>query len=386
MSSIPDSLRVALVAGSLGQGGAEKQLIYLTSALLSLGARLKICCLTQGEYFEDRLDKIGIKPIYIGKYASPLLRLGSLARVLLPFRPHIIQSIHFYTNLYAAFGARFLQCFSIGSIRSNTYNELNSNGAWGPWLLRTPSALIVNSYTARENAVRVGVNRTKIEVLSNVIDLPEFDQRQKQHRDQPVTRQQIRVGTIARLIPSKRLECFLQAFAYARQEIPNLQGVIIGDGPEKTRLESMAADIGLHASEMLFTGRRDNIPELLAEADLFVLTSEYEGFPNVILEAMASRLPVVTTPAGDAARVVKDGVTGFVVPFNDAQETARRIVQLAGSAELREQFGNAGRWRVEQEYGYDGFPQRLVSVYQAFAAHEGNPALSKALSTIYANS
>ena len=119
-----------------------------------------------------------------------------------------------------------------------------------------------------------------------------------------------------------------------------------------------------------FLGRRQDVPVLLRRADVFLLTSEHEGFPNVLLEAMAARLPVVTTPAGDAGRLVKDGTTGYVVSFNDVQGMVQRVLQLAKSPPLRQRFGGAGRQQVEERYSYVGLPRCLLATYRAIAAQQ----------------
>jgi glycosyltransferase involved in cell wall biosynthesis len=112
---------------------------------------------------------------------------------------------------------------------------------------------------------------------------------------------------------------------------------------------------------------------------VFVLTSEHEGFPNVVLEAMAARLPVVTTPAGDSAEVVQDGETGFVVGFDDREALVKRIMQLADSPELRGRLGEAGRKRVEECYGSEQLAERLFAVYRDVGMELGRGQLLRGL-------
>src|SRR5258706_15129835 len=133
----------------------------------------------------------------------------------------------------------------------------------------------------------------------------------------------------------------------ARQEVLDLKGILIGDGPERPRLEALANKLGLLPDGLLFLGRRNDVPALLAQASMLVLSSDHEGFPNVLLEAMAARLPVITTPAGDAGLVVQEGITGYVLPFDDIDAMAERMVRLAKSPDLRHTLGEAGRRRVE---------------------------------------
>jgi glycosyltransferase involved in cell wall biosynthesis len=121
------------------------------------------------------------------------------------------------------------------------------------------------------------------------------------------------------------------------------------------------------------------VPALLARSAMLVLTSEYEGFPNVILEAMAARLPVITTPAGDAGVVVQHGQTGFVVKPDDTQGMAAVLVQLARSPATRTRLGDAGRKRVEQEYHYESLADRLLTSFHNFAGQQRRAALFELL-------
>ncbi|HXJ38266.1 MAG TPA: glycosyltransferase, partial [Bryobacteraceae bacterium] len=128
---------------------------------------------------------------------------------------------------------------------------------------------------------------------------------------------------------------------------------------------------------LVISGESHQIPSLLTQAQMLVLCSECEGFPNVILEAMAARLPVVTTPIGDAGLVVQEGKTGCVVPAENPKGIAECILRLAQFPELRRQFGEAGRQRVEREYRCELLPSRLLSLCHQFAIQERNLPLRR---------
>jgi len=147
-----------------------------------------------------------------------------------------------------------------------------------------------------------------------------------------------------------------------------LAGVIAGrDLGAQAALQAKADALGLRPPNLSFLGECHNVPALLARTAMLVLTSEYEGFPNVILEAMAARLPVITTPAGDAGLVVQHGRTGYVVEADNIQGMADALIGLMRSPETRTTFGEAGRQRVEQEYDCATLPDRLLAVFERFA-------------------
>ncbi len=117
MGELPDSLRVAFLAGTLGRGGAEKQLVYMARALQAAGVRVRVYTLGQHEFYEVALRDLGLAPTGVGHAGSPLLRLPTFAWALRRFRPHIIQAAHFYVNLYVALASRLFGSLDIGAIR-----------------------------------------------------------------------------------------------------------------------------------------------------------------------------------------------------------------------------------------------------------------------------
>ena len=372
--------RVALLAGSLGRGGAEKQFLYIARELVRAGLQVQVFTLTRGEYYEPSFEAAGAPVCWAGRRRLPL-RAATLARTVRRFNPDIVQAVHFFTNLYACVAARVAGCIELGSIRNDTRFDMAECGRWGTPLLRAPRTLVANSYMAARLAAQQRVPPERIHVLTNVIDLAEFDAAARGGSLPPESAIPVAI-VVARLVPAKRLDRFLRALARVQQLRVPLRGEIVGDGPERDRLERLASELGLTPAAIRFYGARDDVPRLLARAHMMVLTSQHEGFPNVLLEGMAARLPIVTTPAGDAGAIVKDGATGFVVPFDDDDRLAARLIELAESARARESFGAAGRRLVEEQYPAAGLAPRLLQIYQDAGRRQRRPAATRALETI----
>lgn len=358
-----EPLRVAFLAGSLHQGGAEKQFLYMLEALRQCGVTIQVCTITRGEHYEAELLRKGFQPHWIGQSRNPFMRTLRLANALRPFRPHLIQSTHVFSNLYAALAARLMNTISIGSIRNDGDNEIRSLGAWGPWMVRLPSAVIANSHAAQSNLSNFGAAPEKVHVLNNVIDLEAFQQQINPAQIQKTTGK-VTVIAVGRLVKNKRFERYLQVLASARKQVDNLTGLLVGDGPERPNLEALARDLGLIPNGLTFLGRRDDIPTLLSGADILMLTSQHEGFPNIIMEAMAARLPVIATPAGDSAVIVQEGLTGHIHDFEDIQGMADRLVELALSPAKRNALGENGFKLVSQKYNFAALGNQLLSIYQ----------------------
>lgn len=378
-------LRVALIVGTLGKGGAEKQLVYMARALLSAGVDVRVYCLTRGEFYESALVEMGIAPRWVGRLPAPPLRVLGVVAALRDFRPHIVQSTHFYANIYAAAAGRAYRAVSIGSIRSDALYEMEMNKFFGPLLLRGPSALIANSTSAKLNAPSGGVRPEAVTVVPNVIDLAAFDREAGAAPPSGTAGRDPAAMVVCNLRPKKHVERFLRALAMARREVLGLKGIVVGDGPMRESLEAEARSLSLLPGGVEFLGRRDDVPALLRRAQIFVMPSEHEGFPNVILEAMAASLPVVSTPAGDAGLVVVDGITGFVVGLDDVDHMAEHIAALAASALERLRCGREGRRRVEECYSFDALGERLLVTYRGIAERLGKKRLLDILSS-YPNS
>ncbi len=365
--SAANRLRVAVIAGCLGKGGAEKQLVYLVRTLREISVELRVLCLTKGEYYESHLNQLGIRPQWVGRFSAPPLRMLDSIAALRSFHPHIVQSTHFFVNLYAAAVARAHRCLAIGSVRSDGDLELESNGFFGPYLLRTPAALIANSFAAQRNILQRGIKRQPVSVVPNVIDLAAFDE---QCASVPIPLKNngdITILAIGNLYRRKRMDRFLHALARVRAGRPGVRGVIVGEGPLRQELTVLAETLQLLPDGVSFAGTRHDVPALLRQADMLVLTSDHEGFPNVILEAMAAGLPVVSTAVGDVERIVEDGRTGYVVRVDAVDLLAQRMAELAESGTLRVLFGVEGRRKVEQSYAFNTLGDQVISAYGAIA-------------------
>jgi glycosyltransferase involved in cell wall biosynthesis len=373
-------LRVVMVASSLRLGGAEKQTVYIARALLHAGIDVRLIYLGGGGHYETVLREMGVpvRQIYIpNKPWKILVRLiGALCRV----RPHIVLVSQFGDLRYGATAGRICNALILGGVRSDGWYELRTHGCLSRLMLRLAHGLIANSRRARQTLASQGVKPQKMEVLPNVIDLRDFDARSVLPFPDSLPSGRVIVAAVGSLHSCKRFDRFLEALALARRSEPALAGVIAGaDCGARTALAERASALGLTPPDLIFLGECDRVPALLARVAMLVLSSDYEGFPNVILEAMAARLPVITTPAGDAGVVVQHGKTGYVVEQEDTQGMAAFMVQLAQSPSMRTDFGKAGRERVEQEYNYESLADRLVGIFYSFAAQQRRTVLCESL-------
>ena len=155
----------------------------------------------------------------------------------------------------------------------------------------------------------------------------------------------------------------------------SFSAVIVGEGPERQRLEVEIRRLGLERAVVL-AGDRSDVADLLARADIFVLSSTSEGMPLSILEAMAAELPVVASAVGGVPEAVEDGDTGLLVPPHDPVPLAAALERLLADPALRRRLGASGRARVREHFGLEAFQQAHVDVYRRELIRRGRAAPS----------
>ena len=352
-------LKIGFLAGTLGQGGAEHQLFYILRALRQSNAPVHLFCLEQNEFWDRPIRELGVPITWIGGMKSKAGRLLRLVVELRKFRPAILQSQHFFMNSYAAAAAILSRCSSVGAMRSNGRVEQRDCGRIGGWLsLHAPRLLAANSQNAIQYAVHEGVAPSRMFLLSNVVDADQF---------RPMvwpTRETIRLISVGRLAPCKRFERFINLVAQLRHEFgPEIRGTLVGAGPLSAKFQAQAQAMGLPESALELRGEVSNVAALYQAADIFVLTSEYEGSPNVLLEAMASGLPAVATRVGGVPELLQHGQHGFLVEPDDDAGLGTALRRLIRDPQLRRAMGRNARAHIEAHYSLRCLPPMLLRLY-----------------------
>jgi glycosyltransferase involved in cell wall biosynthesis len=185
----------------------------------------------------------------------------------------------------------------------------------------------------------------------------------------------LRVLTVARLEPRKGQEVLLEAVAQLRRDGHEVSLEVVGDGPARERAERRAEELGI-AGSVTFAGAvdRERVADHYARADVFCLPSFAEGVPVVLMEAMASGLPVVATQVMGIPELVQDGRTGRLVPPGRADALATALRELAADGDLVARLGEAARRRVVQDYALADSAAALEALFRRTAAVTPGPA------------
>jgi glycosyltransferase involved in cell wall biosynthesis len=150
--------------------------------------------------------------------------------------------------------------------------------------------------------------------------------------------------------------------ALARLSEGGFEALLVGDGPDRGEVEAEIVKLGVEGRVKL-AGERSDVPALLADSDVFVLSSRSEGLPVSVLEAMAAELPVVASDVGGLGELVVDGETGLLVPSGDPAALAEALGRLLDDRELRQKLGAAGRARAEASFDLAEFRRAHVELY-----------------------
>jgi len=352
-------LKVSFLAGTLGQGGAERQLFYMVEALKNAGGEPRVLCLTRGEHWEERIESIGVEVKWVGQSRSRALRLLKIIRELRRHRPDLLQSQHFYTNIYVCAAARILGLPEIGALRNDAIEEITANpGFLGRRSLTMPRAMAANSRAGIENAINLGAAPDRLFLLPNVVDTSLFT---------PTSRasdNDVKLLIVARLVRAKRVDRFLRLIsALRRRTKASVQGVVAGDGILRRDLELQANALGLDETVVRFLGRVNETNSHYGDANILIVTSDREGTPNAVLEAMASGVPVVATRVGGLGDLVADGETGYLLPVDDEDAMATAVLSLIEDRTKLRQFGMRARAFVEQHHALTLLPPQLLRLY-----------------------
>ena len=353
-------MKVCFLVGTLARGGAERQLIFMLKALREEGVEARLLCLTEGEAHEREIRELGIEPEWVGSNHNRLLRLRRIIGSLRTKPADIVQSSHFYTNIYAAAAGKFTGAASIGAVRSDLKSEIAADRVFSRWQIKLPDHLIANSELSVNRAVAFGVGPQRIDCVRNVVNVSQRNG-SVSRRDE---KDSVTVLFVGRLSREKRPEWFIELASELRARRTDMKKHfrIAGDGPLRPELERMVRDRGL-CEVVHFLGEQRDMSETYADADLLVLTSRYEGTPNVLLEAMAHGLPVVATKVGGVPEIVTDKCGVLVDPHSlpDMVEAVRR---LSDEPQTRKEMGKAGQAYVEKNHSQSSLGGRLTGIYQ----------------------
>lgn len=317
--------------------GTEKQLVSLIKGLDRSVFNPYLCALRRSAWLEDEFNLCPVHFLDAGSFKNPKTYLNILkfSRFLKGHKIDILQTHFRDSNMAGILAAKLAGTKTIISTRRN-------QGYWHTSLDRVILRLInrwVDRFIANSVSTKAwaedaeGIPPEKISVIHNGMDLEPFLAsrafRKTVRAELGIKDTDLVAGVVANLRPVKGLDVFLRAAGLVKKSLPEAKFLIIGEGPERERLQKLSTALGLDKS-VLFLGRRQDIPRLLGAIDAGALTSHSESFSNAVVEYLASGLPVVCTDVGGCREAVEDGVNGFVVRPGDHAHVAEGLLKVLG--------------------------------------------------------
>ena len=386
--------RLLLVINGTDFGGTETALLQLAVRLRDRGHELEVLSIKTPGRIGAQLAAAGVSVVTLdmadaGSVAQ--LARGTLAlwRRIRGRRVDVVQSFLPRANIMSRVANRFgPRAHHVSCERSTDYNRSRQVQRLNRWTVPWTDRVLAVSSAVRDVVVhRDGLPEDRVSVLGNGLDLDGLDAvpRADVRGQLGLPREALLLCSVGRLVRDKGHSYLLQAFAQGLDRWPTAHLVLVGEGPEETRLRDDTSRLRLDG-RVHFLGFRERVAAVLKCCDVFVLPSLEEGFPVTVLEAMACGLPVVASDVGGVADVVERGRTGLIVPaaerwgggVRDAAhaDLAARPVEalrdalaaLVADASARARMGRDGRRRVESHFSLDHVVASLETLYRELDA------------------
>jgi glycosyltransferase involved in cell wall biosynthesis len=355
------------VTDSLGLGGQEKQLCYLlksiqnkyncTLVVWNSDANIKY---QKSSKYSNEISGMNVELIKFDSTLSSFKKTSLLKKINKRINADLIISYSFYLSFYSWLASTFSKAKAIGSFRSQIVkSEKDINKLFVYLCILLPKYFISNNKNFNKGfSFNFIFKFKKVFIVPNGID---FASVKYNYGEQDEYINSISIGT---LNPVKRVDLTIEIIKKLIENGFKIKHTHLGNGKLLEEYRQKINSYGLQ-NNFIFAGEVENVNEYLSDADVFLLTSDFEGFPNVILEAMASGKPVITTDAGDAGLIVKDNETGFVCKTGDLDCLYKKMSVLMNNFDLRKKMSENTRKLVEENYSMENFVNKSISVFDS---------------------
>ncbi len=361
-------IRVLEVVDCLNAGGAQTALLEWIRRLPRDRFQVDVVSLFGPGLLSEAFTDAGFPPAHLSPFRwNPLIPLR-----LTPWLRRGYDVVHAHLVISSFLCERMMPPDRLGRLIVHVQNPVCASGRYQDWIERHAYRRAGTVLACSRHVLNtVGLCRNG-EALHNTINMGHF--RPFTPEERAAARARHGVGedhpvfvAAGRLAPQKNHALLLDAFASVRVKLPAARLLLAGGGPLREALETRARSLGLGDS-LRFLGFQEDVRGLLAAADVYVLSSRYEGLSLSLLEAMACGLPCVSTAYPGADEALEDGMTGRLVPPDDAPALAAALKELGANPTLREVLGRAAREFVESRFSAEETASRLITIYQGLSA------------------
>lgn len=357
--------RILFCIPSLDPGGAERVACILCNGLARAGYDVIILLdqLADPENCIYPLDsKIRIEKIPAWKFSSGLLSLWEKRRNLLKYKADCIIGFLWKANVAIAMSLQLCRTPVIIAECSTMNYDLSSFNRKGLFLLHR-GFRHADIFVLQTEAIKRFLLRAPWSIPEKIIRVIPNPVRRIQVQKQPLKHRYLRIIAIGRLVPLKGFDLLLAAFAKVAEEFPEWQLDIFGQGPLREELEKQRDQLGVK-NQVHFRGITTDVDAEPERSDIFVLSSRIEGFPNVLLEAMASGVAVIAADCKfGPGEIVDNENNGLLIPTENIPALTLALQRLMSDAELRRKLGNAARV-VQERYAEEKIVNRWINLIE----------------------
>lgn len=269
--------------------------------------------------------------------------------------------VHFlFSGLIGIFVAKIYKIRIVLTTHGSDINYLEKSALLrkaGLFILRRVHRVIAVSNSLRQKMVEIGISDRKITVIPNGVNPLDFKPRKRK-------KDGFRLLWVGRLVEEKGVVYLVEALKWVREKLPDVKLILIGEGKLKERLKRLSHNLSLYNIDFIGKINHSAISEYMNSADLFILPSLREGLPLVLLEAMATGLPVIATSVGGIKDVIVHEKSGILIPPKKPRLLAEKIIYLLKDEDLRKRIGEDGRRRVEEYFTWDRITKETSQVYK----------------------
>jgi starch synthase (maltosyl-transferring) len=365
--------RVALVITELEIGGAERCLTELAARLDRARFSPVVYSLASPPEVTERscvprLKEAGVEVrfLHLNRYAELPGAWKRFRRMLADDRPDLMQTFLFHANLFGRWGGLQVK---IPAVLSGV-RVAEHAAHWHLWLDRLTRASVshyvcVSEAVARFTHRRIRVPKERITVIPNGIDPKAYPTGKKADlRSFGITPDHRNIACVGRLTRQKGIDWLLETASHWLVGHPRWRLLIVGDGPEREPLLRHTEKLRL-TEQVRFLGWREDIAPILAASHMLVLPSRWEGMPNVVLQAMASCLPVLATEVEGVTELLGEQTSVQTVPFGETRAWSEKIRPMLESSHFREKLGEANRARVLRHFTLETMVRRYESLWES---------------------
>jgi L-malate glycosyltransferase len=360
------AIRVMQVTWGLVAGGAEMYAFTVAANLDAQKYRAMLCAIDKGGALEPEIERRGIPYFVMNRRQGIDWKLmWRLYRLFKENRVDIVHTHHFNQLFYSVLGAKLTGARIIHMEHSVEFLKRKRLAKALKFLSRFCDKVVaIGSDGANALKELAGIPESKLEIIRAGVDPANYAESKGEARRLLGLNQQEKIAVIvARLFPEKNHRLLLEAFAEVVRRVENARLLIVGDGVEEAAIQNEITRLNLQERVTMMGVRRD-VARILAASDVFVLSSDREGLPIAVLEAMAAAKPVVATAVGDLPRVVKDFETGRVVAAKNPQALAAALTEVLGDEKKALNMGAKALQTVD-EYSLKTMIAKFESLYAA---------------------